>query len=129
MTNTAPATAATTTRTAAQRALADYRENTTLGERRVVTRLLAACAAANYTVSVFDGEEWTVRRAPASAYHTICAALATTGEDVLELRTANGEHRAGRVYLVWGNDPDGCELIADYTDTPEIADMINQNGL
>jgi hypothetical protein len=119
----------TTTRTAAARVLTDYRDNTTLGERRTVTRLLAACAAANYTVSVFDGEEWTVRRAPASAYHTICAVLATTGEDVLELRTAKGEHRVGRIYLVWGLDADGTELIADYTDTPEIADLININGL
>ena len=125
MTNTAPATAITT---AAQRPLTDYRENTTLGERRTVIRLLSAAAAANYTVSVFDGEEWTLRRQPVTSHKTICAALATTGEDTLAFyNTAGG--CVGRVYLVWGLDADGTELIADYTDTPAIADMINTNGL
>lgn len=126
MTNTTQTAAAP--RTAAQRALDDYRQNTTIGERRVVTRLLSACAANNYTVSVFDGEEWTLRREPVTSYKTICAALATTGEDTLELRAATGE-RIGRVYLVWGNSPDGDELIADYTDVHAIADMLNQVGL
>jgi hypothetical protein len=110
MTTTAPATTP----------LAQYRSNTTLGERRTVTRLLAAVLSRDYTVSVNDGEEWTVKNSSSS--NEITAALATTGEDTLLIRSNEGI--IGRIYLVWGNDADGSELIADYTDTLLIAQLV-----
>ena len=107
MTTTAPATA-------------QYRANTTLPERRVVARLCSAAFAKGYTISINDGEEWTVKTS--SSYNEVCAGLATTGEDTLLLRSSEGI--IGRVYLVWGNDADGSELIADYTDTLLIAQLV-----
>ena len=109
-----------TTTTPATTPLAQYRSNTTLGERRAVTRLLAAVLSRDYTVSVNDGEEWTVKNSSSS--DEICAALATTGGDTLLIRSDEGI--IGRIYLVWGNEADGSELIADYTDTLLIAQLV-----
>ena len=100
--------------------LAEYRNHTTLGERRAVTRLLAAAFTRGYTISVNDGEEWAVKNSSSS--NEITAALATTGQDTLLIRSNEGI--IGRIYLVWGNDADGSELIADYTDTLLIAQLV-----
>lgn len=90
-----------------------HRDYTTLGERRTATRLVAAALAAGYTVSVYDGEEYTVKRSRKSK--EILEALASTESDVLVIRDSAGE-RVGDLCLIWGNDPSGEELIADHTD-------------
>ena len=95
-----------------------FNDYTTAGERKVVRRLIKAALAAGYAISVDDGEEITVSRA--SKLKTITDALATTGEDTLQLYAADpsktvGWHGAGRFYLVWGNADDGSELISDFT--------------
>ena len=90
-----------------------HRDYTTLGERRTATRLVAAALAAGYTVSVYDGEEYTVKRSRKST--EILEALATTGEDVLVIRDSAGE-RLGVLSLIWGNEESGECLIADHTD-------------
>jgi hypothetical protein len=95
---------------------------TTPGERGVATRLVRAAINAGYTVSVSDGEEWTVKRSDSEA--VILPALATTGYDTLRFRNSAGEH-VGSAFLVWGNDETGEELIADYTDKPEIEALAN----
>lgn len=102
--------------------LAEYRAATTIGERRTITRLLAAAFRNRYTISVNDGEEWTVKNSRSS--DEICAALATTGEDILLIRNRTGMS-LGRIYLVWGNAEDGAELIADYNDEPEINRLVS----
>jgi hypothetical protein len=95
-----------------------FDQYTTQGERTVVRRLIKAALAAGYTISVDDGEEITVKRS--SKLKTITDALATTGEDTLQLYAADpsktvGWHGAGRFYLIWGNAADGSELISDFT--------------
>lgn len=95
-----------------------FGQYTTAGERKVARRLIKAALAAGYALSVDDGEEITVSRA--SKLKTITDALATTGEDTLQLYAADpsktvGWHGAGRFYLVWGNADDGSELISDFT--------------
>ena len=97
-----------------------FDQYTTAGERKVARRLIKAALAAGYTISVDDGEEITVKRS--SKLKTITDALATTGEDTLQLYAADpsktvGWHGAGRFYLIWGNADDGSELVADYTDS------------
>lgn len=89
------------------------RDYTTVGERRTATRLVAAALAAGYTVSVYDGEEYTVKRSRKSK--EILEALATTGEDALVIRDSAGE-RLGVLSLIWGNNPSGDELISDHSD-------------
>ena len=85
----------------------------TAGEGRVARRLVTAALAAGYSVSVNDGVETTVHRSTRA--REIIDALATTGEDVLIIRDAAGA-RVGALWLIYGNDPSGEELIADYTD-------------
>ena len=96
-----------------------FQQYATAGERNVARRLIRAALNAGYTISVNDGEEWTVKRSTSA--RIIKDALCTTGEDTLRLHAADpsktvGWHGAGRFYLVWGNADDGSELIADYTD-------------
>ena len=96
-----------------------FNDYTTSGERAVTRKLIKAALAAGYTISVNDGEEWTVKRG--SKLKTVTDALATTGEDTLRLHAADpsktvGWHNAGSFDLIWGNADDGSELLADYTD-------------
>lgn len=85
----------------------------TAGEARAARKLVKAALARELSVSVNDGEETTVRRS--RKYSEIIDALATTGEDYLILYAPTGD-RVGTFYLIYGNDDDGSELIADHTD-------------
>ena len=98
------------------------KEYTTSGERGVATRLVRAALNAGYTVSVSDGEEWTVKRSDSEA--VILPALATTGYDTLRFRNSAGEY-VGSAYLVWGNEESGECLIADHTDNDAIEALYN----
>lgn len=40
--------------------------------------------------------------------------------DMETLILYRGETRVGSMLLVWGNDPEGSELVCDYTDNPLI---------
>jgi hypothetical protein len=106
-----------------------FNDYTTQGERAVARRLIKAALAAGYTISVDDGEEITVKRS--SKLKAITDALATTGEDTLQLYAADpsktvGWHGAGRFYLVWGNAEDGSELISDHTANNLCEDLWKQ---
>lgn len=85
----------------------------TTGEARTARKLVKAALARELSVSVNDGEETTVRRS--RKYSEIVDALATTGEDYIVVYAPTGD-RVGSFYLVYGNDDDGSELIADHTD-------------
>lgn len=85
----------------------------TPGERRVTRKLCYAALDMGYTLSVWDGEEWTLTHA--WRLRDVLAALCTTGMDVVRINHAHGPS-AGRFWLVWGNAEDGSELIADHTD-------------
>jgi hypothetical protein len=80
-------------------------------EAVVARRLVRKALKLGYTVSVNDGEEWTVKKS--SDRMTILCALASTGEDFLKFRNADGE-AIGTMMLVYQNGP-GDELIADYS--------------
>ena len=66
---------------------------------------------ARVTFRIHDGEAWT---SPENiADHKRVAALAnSTGEDALKVCGPEGA-RLATFYIVWGNAPDGSELIAD----------------
>jgi hypothetical protein len=93
------------------------KDYTTSGERGVATRLVRAALHAGYTVSVYDGGEYTVKRSRKE--RQILEALATTGEDVLVIRDSAGE-RLGVLSLIWGNEESGECLISDHTDNDAI---------
>jgi hypothetical protein len=95
-----------------------FSQYATAGERKVARRLIKAAIAAGYSISVNDGEDWTVRRSV--KLKAIEDALCTTGEDTLLLCAANpsktvGWHGVGSFYLVFGNAKDGSELLSDFT--------------
>lgn len=94
----------------------------TYGERRVAGRLIRAALDLDYTVSVNDGEETTVRRA--RTWAPVMEALATTGEDYVTMHDRDG-NRVGVFYLVYGNDDTGEELIADHSDNPDCEALYN----
>lgn len=89
-----------------------HKDYTTAGERGTATRLVRAALKAGYTVSAYDEEEWTVKRSDSEA--AILPALGGTDTTTLHFRR-DGE-MVGLIVLIWGNDPDGSELIADHTD-------------
>jgi hypothetical protein len=85
----------------------------TIGEARVARKLVKAALDRELSVSVYDGEEWTVTKA--WRLKTVLDALATTGEDTLRMYAPTGDC-VGTFYLVYGNEEDGSCLIADHTD-------------
>jgi hypothetical protein len=88
-------------------------ETMTLGERFFAGKLIDTILAHGFSVSVNDGEEWTLNRS-VDARLILCA-LATTDEDHVRAYDATGKSQ-GTFSLIWGNDPSGEELIADHTD-------------
>ena len=93
----------------------------TPSERGVTNRLVSAALKRGYLISVYDGEDWVVRRS--FTRHDILSALCTTEHDVLRLSHPD-ETAIGNIWLIWGNEPDGSELIADYTDNQIISDLV-----
>jgi hypothetical protein len=90
------------------------------GEARAARRLVNNILAAGCAVSVNDGEEWTVTRS--TDRDTILAALCTTEMDILGIYRDGAS--VGRISLIYGNDHDGSELVADHTASPEIEAML-----
>lgn len=88
-------------------------EYATAGERKVARALVNKMLESGYTISVNDGEEWTVKNSTSTT--EVINALCTTGEDYVRARYKDGTV-VGTFTLIWGNDPDGSELIADHTD-------------
>jgi hypothetical protein len=87
-------------------------------EAAAVRRLIGHALAQDWTVSVNDGEEWTVKKSRDS--DEILAALATTGEDTLKFRDPEGK-AVGTMYLVYqGGDNPGDEVVCDYSDNESM---------
>ena len=93
-------------------------EYATDGEAKVARRLVIELLDRGYGVSVFDGEETTVTRS--RNMDEILGAMCSTEADVLIAHVGRGKTAKHKFLLVWGNDPDGDDLIADCTDS-EIA--------
>jgi hypothetical protein len=78
-------------------------------ERRIVNAIAQEAIRTGHTVSVFDGEEWTVTKS--TKLSDIMGAIMTTDEDMLRIRNTAGQ-RIGDVMLIYGND--GYDVIADH---------------
>lgn len=98
----------------------------TKGEARAARSLVHHALRLGYCISVFDGEERTVRHS--RDRNTILEALASTAGDVVCIHLpdpskASGFRQMAAFDLIWGNDPSGEELIADYTDNPAAEEL------
>lgn len=80
-------------------------------ERDIAHGLVNRVLSDGYTISVYDGEEYMIKRSSDAV--AILSTMSHTGEDSLFIRDASG-HMIGSVYLVYGNEPEN--LIADYSD-------------
>lgn len=79
-------------------------------EKANVRRLIRAALANGWTVSVNDGEEWTIRKSRDSK--EIFAALFTTDSDIVRFRDSEGKS-IGTIYCIYGNEPES--VVSDYS--------------
>lgn len=84
----------------------------TAGERHYARKLVRNLLSRGHYLSVCDGEDWTVVRSRKE--EAILMALATTEIDEIIASDAAGT-RLGWFQLIWGNAPEGDELIADHS--------------
>jgi hypothetical protein len=85
-------------------------EYATHGEQAHARALVRWLLNRNLSVQVKDEEETLL--APSTDEKAILAELAHSGENFLRAFNQAGDH-VGTFYLIWGNDPDGSELVAD----------------
>jgi hypothetical protein len=87
-------------------------------ERAIAALIVSELIALGYALSVNDGEAWVVRKSQDA--REVCAALASTGADVMNVRDAASGANVGYVSLIWGN---GNCLLSDWgaRPTPEGA--------
>jgi hypothetical protein len=80
-----------------------------LAEARVVKLFCETMIAAQFSISLYDGEEWTVKRS--TDVNKIMEAIQTTDMDNLRVRAPCGEHM-GDCLFIYGNS--ASEVINDY---------------
>ena len=79
-------------------------------EKQIVEKTVHTLTNQGYFLSVWDGEEFAIRRA--SDAKGVIAAMMQTEEDTLRVLDGEGK-RVGFVYFVYGND--GWDVICDYS--------------
>lgn len=89
--------------------MACFDEYASASERKIVNRILETALAEGFSVSVYDGEEWTLHNSTDG--NVIREALASTDMDVIRIRDSVHDF-IGDIHLVWGNDED---VISDTT--------------
>lgn len=79
-------------------------------ERKIVSRIVKDALANDYKVSVFDSEEYVLKRS--QSYKAIMEACFSTDDDTLVIRDNAGEY-IGSIALIYGNC--GYDVVSDYT--------------
>jgi hypothetical protein len=91
-----------------------YPEHSREIERQIIDLIIHDALKAGLTISVYDGEEWPLKRS--TDYEAITAEVHATCETLFLFRIAETGAKFGSVYLVHGND---CDVISDYSDNPQ----------
>lgn len=107
-------------------------EHLSPGERKVAKKLILTLIEAGYHISVSDGEEVVVKHS--RNIPVIHDAMGSTDADAiifyeeeLPLNKKNPRYKClGSFELVYGNDPSGEELIADYSDNPICRKIVDK---
>lgn len=90
-------------------------------ESSVIDCLIRDALAADCTVSVFDGEEWPVKKS--TDYTEITAAIGTTDETNIRVRGMfEWAEAVANFAFIHGNLP--SEVLCDMTDTPFARSLI-----
>jgi hypothetical protein len=95
-------------------------------ERDVALRVVKTALDAGYTVKhdYGDNADRTTLQ-PGADPELLGGALGCTEEDWLHLYRPDGSF-IGTIYLLWGNEEDGSELICDHTSNPETEAVANK---
>lgn len=80
-------------------------------ERRIVSRIVKDAFKLNYTISVYDGEEYCLKHS--TSYAAVMNSIQSTDSDMLKIRS-NDKTIIGNIFLVYGND--GYDVICDHSD-------------
>lgn len=88
-------------------------------ERQILEKLVDDALFYGCTVSVYDGEEWPLRRSQDRA--AILEATRSTESDVLAFHDADGV-KIGNVWLIYGNDYD---LISDCSEGEALQALLD----
>ena len=79
-----------------------YLNHCTKNEKQVTIELIESILSTNVSVSVNDGEEWTLKRSTDKV--EILKALNSTESDLLRIRCAETGERVGWISLIWDNN-------------------------
>ena len=88
-------------------------------EKGIAKRVVRAAIEAGYTVSLWDGGEYTVKRS--RKLSEVVGAMFTVDEESLEIRNVEGG-LIGTVWMVYGND--GFDAINDFTATETMEKLL-----
>ncbi|MCG7629041.1 hypothetical protein MHM88_14615 [Epibacterium sp. MM17-32] len=86
-------------------------------EAEIINALITACLKRGFMISVFDGEEWAVKKSTKRA--EIQKEVAATDETTFRVRDAEGEY-VGFFWLIHGNR---AHVVSDHT-ANEICEAI-----
>lgn len=90
-------------------------------ETRIARCLIRHALESDYTISVCDGEEWTLKLSTDA--DAIMKALQSTDSDVLRFRSKQKlKPKIGDVWLIWGNLED---VISDFSDNKSMSTLID----
>ena len=78
-------------------------------EAAIARKCVRIILQSGYKISVYDGEEWALKRS--SSFSEITSAMFSTEADLLVIRD-NADKKIGSVYLVHGN---GSDIVSDYS--------------
>lgn len=87
-------------------------------ETKIIRAIATKVVENNYTISVFDGEEYPVKKS--GNVEDIMSAVGATDETTFRIRNEGGE-TIGFIYFVHGN---GEDVVSDWSDAPEIESIV-----
>lgn len=85
--------------------------------QKAYLNLVKYALAQGCTLSVWDGEEWQVKRS--TGYKAVVEAIESVEEAQLRIRNADGAVIAAALIIPFGLEPD--ETVADYSDNAWMA--------
>ena len=89
-------------------------------ERAIIGLIVSDTLAAGHVVSVYDGEEWALKRSEKA--QDIASEIGASDETQLRIRRADGSV-LGWVLLIHGN---GSDVICDYSDNEELNSLLER---
>jgi hypothetical protein len=89
-------------------------------EKGIAKRVVRSAIEAGFTLSLYDGGEWPVKRS--RKLSEVVGAMFTVDEERLDIRNAEGG-LIGNVWFVYGND--GYDAINDHTESNTMRKLLS----